>query len=394
MLPTWPSAYVAGLTATRWVGPPDGVEARDGINRWAALGAAACLRAAGDAARFGAAPARRRAPGGARPDHVCRYGSDRSLAVGNDPGWTNWCPRGSSSRSRLAGAIGRSRRRSSSMRSRHSSAVSQARRAMRASRILRAPLPIGRTERACPASERVGNATSIAHSAVGRDRQPPRASGELHARYEDARCQPLAPAPQRGPIGLLLVVHYAPGNGGTPTTHMTAIRSLPGAQHWREAGKWLLWGCVLGLAPVWISSLIFVILGQTADTASLFDQGQLALYAAAMAGTAIYLASIDREPPGMKFRTTIVLIAVTSTLIAIAVYATTQAVDVVTDAQGSHFDLPSVTIIVVSLAVYIASLIASFLATLIDNERLSLRYTSLQSGHEDDLRDTFRGLGQ
>ena len=175
---------------------------------------------------------------------------------------------------------------------------------------------------------------------------------------------------------------------------MTALRSLPGAQHWREAGKWLLWAFVLGLAPIWVSSLVFVLLGQGADTISLFGQGQLALYAAAMAGTAIYLATIDRDPPGMKFRTTIVLIAVVSILLSIAVYVTTQTVDVITDAVDTRFDLPSVTIIVVSIVVYAASLIASFLATLIDNERLSRGYSSLQSGHEDDLRDNFRSLAQ
>ena len=52
VLATWPSAYVAGLTATRYVGQPDSAEARDGLDRWVALAAAACLRAAGDAARF------------------------------------------------------------------------------------------------------------------------------------------------------------------------------------------------------------------------------------------------------------------------------------------------------------------------------------------------------
>ena len=45
--PTWP-----GLTATRYVGPPDSAEARDGFDRWVALAAAACLRAADDAARL------------------------------------------------------------------------------------------------------------------------------------------------------------------------------------------------------------------------------------------------------------------------------------------------------------------------------------------------------
>ena len=113
-----------------------------------------------------------------------------------------------------------------------------------------------------------------------------------------------------------------------------------------------------------------------------------------MAGTAIYLASLDREPPGMKFRTTIVFLAVISIVAAIAIYATTQAADVITKAIGSNFELSSVTVIIVSIVVYITSLVSSSLATLIDNERLELRYKFLQSEHKEALRDTFLGLGQ
>ena len=52
VLATWPSAYVADLATTRYVGPPDSAGARDGFEHWVELAAAACLRAAGDAARF------------------------------------------------------------------------------------------------------------------------------------------------------------------------------------------------------------------------------------------------------------------------------------------------------------------------------------------------------
>ena len=72
-----------------------------------------------------------------------------------------------------------------------------------------------------------------------------------------------------------------------------------------------------------------------------------------MAGTAIYLASLDREPPGMKFRTTIMLLAVVSILVAIALYATSQTVDVVTEALGSNLTLTSLPVIIISTAIYI-----------------------------------------
>ena len=52
VLATWSRDYIAGLTATRHVGPPDSTEAHAGANRWIALFAAACRRAVEDAMRF------------------------------------------------------------------------------------------------------------------------------------------------------------------------------------------------------------------------------------------------------------------------------------------------------------------------------------------------------
>ncbi len=52
ILATWPRDYVAGLTGTRHEGEPDSEEAHAGVNRWIALFAGACRRAAEDAGRF------------------------------------------------------------------------------------------------------------------------------------------------------------------------------------------------------------------------------------------------------------------------------------------------------------------------------------------------------
>ena len=46
------SAYVEGLDAWRYVGPPSSPEAREGVECWVRLMAEACLRAADDATRF------------------------------------------------------------------------------------------------------------------------------------------------------------------------------------------------------------------------------------------------------------------------------------------------------------------------------------------------------
>jgi Fic family protein len=52
ILATWPRDYVAGLTGTRYEDEPDSDEAHAGVNRWIALFASACRRAAEDAGRF------------------------------------------------------------------------------------------------------------------------------------------------------------------------------------------------------------------------------------------------------------------------------------------------------------------------------------------------------
>ena len=52
VLATWVNDYVAGLTATRYDGPPDSDDAHEGINRWVMLFAGAARRAVEDAMRF------------------------------------------------------------------------------------------------------------------------------------------------------------------------------------------------------------------------------------------------------------------------------------------------------------------------------------------------------
>ncbi len=52
ILASWPRDYVGGLTGTRYEGTPDSEAAFAGINRWIALVASACRRAAEDAGRF------------------------------------------------------------------------------------------------------------------------------------------------------------------------------------------------------------------------------------------------------------------------------------------------------------------------------------------------------
>lgn len=51
-LATWSSDYVNGLSATRYRGPPTSTAAKDGLNRWIGLFAAATRRAVADAQAY------------------------------------------------------------------------------------------------------------------------------------------------------------------------------------------------------------------------------------------------------------------------------------------------------------------------------------------------------
>ena len=52
VLATWSTDYVSGLTATRYRGKPDSAVAREGLNRWIGLFAAATQRAVLDAEKY------------------------------------------------------------------------------------------------------------------------------------------------------------------------------------------------------------------------------------------------------------------------------------------------------------------------------------------------------
>lgn len=167
---------------------------------------------------------------------------------------------------------------------------------------------------------------------------------------------------------------------------------MPRSSHWKDAGKWLLWACVFGLAPVWISLILIVFIDDLGSPSALFDQGQLALYAAGMAGTAQYLAAIDRDPPGMRFRTTINLLAFVVLAIAILTFTAVQTLEGISRISGSTLTAEPGPVIVASALIYVVSLGIAFGATVIDSERLESRYTSLQADHASSLADDFKGL--
>jgi len=85
ILATWSREYVDALSATRYLGSPVSVGARDGLNRWVGLFAAATLRAVADADAFDARVESLKAEWGERLGRV-RAGSAVDLLLRALPG--------------------------------------------------------------------------------------------------------------------------------------------------------------------------------------------------------------------------------------------------------------------------------------------------------------------
>ena len=85
ILATRANDYVAGLTATRYVGEPTSKVAHTGINRWVALFAGACRRAVADARWFGEQVSSLRQDWRERAGNP-RQGSTTQLLIGALPG--------------------------------------------------------------------------------------------------------------------------------------------------------------------------------------------------------------------------------------------------------------------------------------------------------------------
>ena len=160
-------------------------------------------------------------------------------------------------------------------------------------------------------------------------------------------------------------------------------------QYWKEAGNWLLWTIALGLTPIWLSLGLLFFGGQLSQWGALFSKGQLALYAASMAGTCLYLCSLDRDPPGMRFRGTLIIVSLLVMLLSTLLYAAVETLGMIGVATEKLATKP---IVVTSCLVYGFGTLAAFVATLVDNERLDRRFQGIQEGHEDRLKRDFEGL--
>ena len=164
--------------------------------------------------------------------------------------------------------------------------------------------------------------------------------------------------------------------------------------HWGKTALWLLWTIFSSLLPILGGLTVLLLIGEPGRVEILVEKGQLALAAAALVGAAIYVSSLDREPPGMRHRSLLLLGSVLVLFLAALIYAVVQTVDLLQERLGSSSDVIRTDFLIAgSLLVYVVSLGLAFWVTLIDTERLDNNYEQLTEHYQDELIREFRDLG-
>jgi len=144
--------------------------------------------------------------------------------------------------------------------------------------------------------------------------------------------------------------------------------SRPKRRYYRAALAQLMWAVALGLMPLILAGIFFMVGTIDGSVKSLFSEGQLALYAASALGTALYISSDDRSFRPFPARSWFLLASFLVVMVAMALYAS-----IAEDALGasqSDSNLSEGAVIAISGVVYGAAVILTFWAVVTDNQRV------------------------
>lgn len=164
--------------------------------------------------------------------------------------------------------------------------------------------------------------------------------------------------------------------------------TMPSSIHLKSAGAWLTWTLVLGLFPIWTSAMVYAMARRPELISSLFDQGQLALYAAGLIATASYLASMDREPAGMRLRSSLLLASFVVILAAVTIHVGVQTLGILTDGPR----LSPWFVVPFSAATLVFAVLVATIASAVDAERIMDQVPAERGRQIDDLSEQMENL--
>ena len=165
----------------------------------------------------------------------------------------------------------------------------------------------------------------------------------------------------------------------------------PTGEELKQLPAWLAAHVLGGLLPLWGSFLLLKLFSTDTELDDYVRHGEFALYAAAIAGSGLYL--IFRELPApFPYRTGLgifsILILLSSAIIFAGVFVATRLADQPETLPPLNLGLLSA----ISIPLYLAALVSTVGATLLDMLRVSYDPRELPRMQMDELRNKVRSV--
>lgn len=173
---------------------------------------------------------------------------------------------------------------------------------------------------------------------------------------------------------------------------MTLFHALRDANrsNWTDALSWLLYNLVGSLAPVYIGYFLVKLFSRDLSWVGFSQQGQFALYSAAMFAPAFYTITRDLKVPGFAGRQPLALCASFGMLIATCLYVGVTAASM---APQPVFQINQGFLRISTFVLFSISAILAFLVTVLDNARLQPDVREIAAAERQDLEQDFDKLG-
>jgi cytochrome bd-type quinol oxidase subunit 2 len=148
----------------------------------------------------------------------------------------------------------------------------------------------------------------------------------------------------------------------------------------KESAMWLLFNIVGSLLPLYVTALMLLVSTLTFDYQNFTRNGEFVLYAAALLAPAAFQILRDLRSP-FPFRTGLGLGMLVLMIFAVALYVFANQ-----QSRSEH----TLSFAVVTVIIYVLSLIIAFWVNLIDMVRVSPDIRKIEESQLDDLRNEFR----
>jgi hypothetical protein len=162
-----------------------------------------------------------------------------------------------------------------------------------------------------------------------------------------------------------------------------AIRS-----QWKETTVWLLYTLVGGLLPVWGGAVLIKLFFRTPELGNFADNGEFALYSAALVAPLLYFITKDLKTSNFAYRPLMALATIVILLVSTLLMAAVNSLGAV----GIPVSVDKVFLRNWTIWLLFFSVVLSFVVTALDSARMSLDYNSVMQQNYENLQNQFEQL--